>query len=61
MFPIMSLFGKSDCGTDEGIEVSAFTDGKEVIEPLKLRIIGRTALEDVYHPKTGELLVEQNE
>jgi DNA-directed RNA polymerase subunit beta' len=33
-----------DCGTDEVIEVRAFTDGKEVIEPLKLRIIGRIAL-----------------
>ncbi|MGN0710949.1 MAG: DNA-directed RNA polymerase subunit beta' [Anaerovoracaceae bacterium] len=50
-----------DCGTDEGIEVRAFTDGKEVIEPLKLRIIGRTSLTDIYDPNTGELIVEQNE
>ena len=50
-----------DCGTDEGIEVRAFTDGKEVIEPLKLRIIGRTALTDVVNPKTGKIIVEQNE
>ena len=48
-----------DCGTDEGIEVRAFTDGKEVIEPLKLRIIGRTSLADIYDPNTGELIVEQ--
>ena len=38
---------EEDCGTDEGIEVRAFTDGKEVIEALKLRIIGRTAMNDV--------------
>ncbi len=50
-----------DCGTDEGIEVKAFTDGKEVIESLRLRIIGRTSLLDIYHPETGELIVEQNE
>lgn len=50
-----------DCGTDEGIAVKAFTDGKEVIESLKLRIIGRTSLTDVYHPETGALIVEQNE
>lgn len=50
-----------DCGTDEGIEVRAFTDGKEVIEPLKLRIIGRTALTDIVNPKTGRLIVEQGE
>ena len=50
-----------DCGTDEGIEVRAFTDGKEVIEPLKLRIIGRIALLDIVNPKTGKVIVEQGE
>lgn len=50
-----------DCGTDEGIEVRAFTDGKEVIEPLKLRIIGRIALTDIENPKNGKLIVEQGE
>lgn len=50
-----------DCGTDEGIEVRAFTDNKEVIEPLKLRIIGRVALTDVLHPQTGAVIVEQGE
>ena len=50
-----------DCGTDEGVEVRAFTDGKEVIEPLKQRIIGRVALLDVTDPQTGEVIVEQNE
>ena len=39
----------------------AFADGKEVIESLKLRIAGRTASEDIYHPKTGKLLVAKNE
>jgi DNA-directed RNA polymerase subunit beta' len=50
-----------DCGTGEGIEVRAFTDGKEVIEPLKLRIIGRISLTDILHPKTGEVICEQNQ
>jgi DNA-directed RNA polymerase subunit beta' len=50
-----------DCGTDEGVEVRAFTDGKEVIEPLKQRIVGRTALVDIADPNTGEVIVEQNE
>ena len=49
-----------DCGTDEGIEVKAFTDGKEVIEKLKDRIVGRTALTDITDPQTGEILVEQD-
>ena len=50
-----------DCGTDEGVEVRAFTDGKEVIEPLSQRIVGRVALTDIIHPVTGEVIVEQNE
>ena len=50
-----------DCGTDEGIEVKAFTDGKEIIEPLKLRVVGRISLTDVIDPVTGEIIVEQNQ
>ena len=50
-----------DCGTDEGVEVRAFTDGKEIIEPLKQRISGRTALVDIINPTSGEVIVEQNE
>lgn len=48
---------EEDCGTTEGIEVKAFVDGKEVIESLKNRIVGRTALEDIAHPQTGKIIV----
>ncbi|MDI9491650.1 MAG: DNA-directed RNA polymerase subunit beta', partial [Bacillota bacterium] len=51
---------EEDCGTDEGIEVRAFTDGKEVIEALRLRIVGRTALEDILDEE-GNLLAEGGE
>ena len=50
-----------DCGTEEGIEVRAFAEGKEVIESLKLRIAGRTTIEDIVHPKTGKLIVAAGE
>ena len=43
------------------MEVRAFTDGKEVIEPLNQRIVGRTALLDIVDPQTGEVIVEQDE
>ncbi|MDR1291920.1 MAG: DNA-directed RNA polymerase subunit beta', partial [Clostridiales Family XIII bacterium] len=52
---------EDDCGTDEGIIVSDFHQGKEVIEKLKQRIIGRTALIDIVDEATGEVIVEQNE
>ena len=50
-----------DCGTTDGIEARAFVDGAEIIEKLKDRITGRTACENVYHPITGALLVEEGE
>ncbi len=50
-----------DCGTDEGLEVKAFKDGKEMIEPLHERIVGRTSLKDICHPETGELITAAGE
>ncbi len=49
-----------DCGTKTGITVAAVVDGGEVIEPLADRILGRTALVDIVHPVTGEVLVKKD-
>jgi DNA-directed RNA polymerase subunit beta' len=46
-----------DCGTTEGEWVTEITEGKESIEPLADRIIGRVLLEDVVDPQTGEVLI----
>ena len=46
-----------DCGTDEGEWVSEITDGKEIIEPLHDRILGRIAKENVTNPETGDVIV----
>ena len=46
-----------DCGTEEGEWVSEITDGKEIIEPLHDRILGRIAKENVVHPETGDVIV----
>jgi DNA-directed RNA polymerase subunit beta' len=50
-----------DCGTILGIEMTALKEGEDIIEPLKDRIVGNVALEDVYDPIDGELLVEAGE
>jgi len=50
-----------DCGTEDGIEITDIRYGSEVIESLEERLKGRTALEDVIHPETGEILVRKNE
>jgi DNA-directed RNA polymerase subunit beta' len=46
-----------DCGTVQGIWVTAFKDGNEVIESLEERIVGRFPAVDILHPETGEVLV----
>ncbi|MBL7812965.1 MAG: DNA-directed RNA polymerase subunit beta' [Bacteroidetes bacterium] len=46
-----------DCGTLRGLPMSAIVNNDEVAESLYERILGRTILDDVYHPETGELLV----
>jgi len=47
-----------DCGTLNGITVSAMLESKEDAERYKERIIGRVALEDIIDPKSKEVLVE---
>jgi len=49
---------EEDCGTLRGLAVSAFIENDDVVESLYDRILGRTALEDVVHPETDEVLVE---
>ncbi len=50
-----------DCGTSDYEEVVEITDGKESIEPLYDRIVGRTAREDIFVPGTDTLIVEGGE
>ena len=50
-----------DCGTTKGELMTEITDGKESIEPLYDRIVGRTAMEDITHPETGDVLVRGGE
>jgi DNA-directed RNA polymerase subunit beta' len=46
-----------DCGTILGLEMTALKEGEDIIEPLMDRIVGNVALEDIYDPIDGELLV----
>src|SRR5688572_1673764 len=56
-----AIIADYDCGTMEGIEMTALVEGGEIIERLGDRILGRTALEDVVDPYTGEILVGSND
>lgn len=52
-----------DCGTTQGITVTAIYDGDEEIASLATRIYGRVSCEDVKDPfsSTGEIIVKANE
>jgi DNA-directed RNA polymerase subunit beta' len=41
---------EDDCGTLNGIEVSAIKQGQEELLPLKDRIFGRAVVDDIYQP-----------
>jgi DNA-directed RNA polymerase subunit beta' len=49
-----------DCETTAGVFVEEIVEGGEVIEKLNERIKGRYTIEDVVHPKTGEIMVPNN-
>ena len=49
---------EEDCGTHDGIELTAIKDGNQVIESIQERLIGRYPLEDIKNPETGELIVD---
>ncbi|MGE0614980.1 MAG: DNA-directed RNA polymerase subunit beta' [Bacteriovoracia bacterium] len=50
-----------DCGTLDGIYMTALIEGGEVIEPMGGRILGRVALDDVIDPISNDTLIRANE
>ncbi|MCS6980337.1 MAG: DNA-directed RNA polymerase subunit beta' [Flavobacteriales bacterium] len=55
------IIHEEDCGTLRGLQMTALKNNDEVVESLYDRILGRTALEDVIHPETGQLVVAAGE
>jgi DNA-directed RNA polymerase subunit beta' len=52
------IISEVDCGTILGIEMKALKDVEEEREPLSERIVGRVSQEEVYDPRTEEIIVE---
>ena len=53
---------EDDCGTTQGVVVSAFKDDKDgIIEPLYDRIMGRYTNKKVINPETKEVIIDKNE
>lgn len=49
-----------DCGTTNCVNVTAITEGGDVVEPLRDRILGRVTAEDVVDSLSGEIIIPGN-
>ena len=49
-----------DCGTDNGIVMTAIYDGEDEIASLSTRIYGRVTCDDIVDPTTKEVIVAKN-
>ena len=55
------IINEEDCGTLRGVDVAPLKKNEEIVESLGERILGRTALHDVYDPISNELLVSSGD
>ena len=54
------IIREEDCGAEHGIQVFDIRDGKESIEPMHERLIGRYLCKDFVDEATGEILVSKD-
>ncbi len=55
------IINEMDCGTLRGLQASTMKRNEEVVQSLYERILGRTSVEDIVDPKTGELIIAAGE
>ncbi|MGQ4272684.1 DNA-directed RNA polymerase subunit beta' [Terrihabitans sp. B22-R8] len=51
------IITETSCGTDEGIRVRPVVDAGQIVATLGMRVLGRTAAEDVVQLSTGDVIV----
>ncbi len=54
------IIHEEDCGATDGLEVFDIREGRESIEPLSERLLGRYLVEDFVDEETGEVLVSKD-
>ena len=55
------IISEEDCYTANGISVEPILEGDKVVVPLRQRVLGRTSLNDIVDPATGEIVVAANQ
>ena len=52
------IINEQDCGTLRGLTTAAIKNQEEIVASLFERLLGRTTVHDIFHPISGELIVE---
>ncbi len=56
-----AIITEEDCGSEKGITLKPVIDGSDVIVNLSERLLGRTSVEDIVDPLTGEIIVKSGQ
>ncbi len=52
------IITEDDCGSENGLTMEAVVNSGQVVASLGSRILGRTTVEDIVDPSTGDVIVE---
>jgi len=55
------IIGEMDCGSRRGVRKRAIYKGEQVDVPLRDQIVGRISVNAITNPKTGEVVIEENQ
>ncbi|MBH66982.1 MAG: DNA-directed RNA polymerase subunit beta' [Rhodospirillaceae bacterium] len=50
------IITEEDCGASRGLNVKAVVEDGEIVDPLSERILGRSAVDDIKSPLTGDII-----
>ncbi|MFK4823390.1 DNA-directed RNA polymerase subunit beta' [Paenochrobactrum sp. BZR 588] len=53
-----AIISEVDCGADIGLTMQPIVDAGQIVASIGQRVLGRTALDAILHPLTGEVIVE---
>jgi len=53
-----AIISEVDCGAEIGLTMQPIVDAGQIVASIGQRVLGRTALDPILHPATGEVIVE---
>ena len=53
-----AIISEIDCGAETGLTMQPIVDAGQIVASLGQRVLGRTALDPILHPVSGEVIVE---